>query len=187
MISKTSLNPKYNKSILFIFITILLLFSFNQISIPFGKAQTVNDISVDTAYGMIKNVTQYPDLIILDVRTEEEYNSSHLFNSTLISLNELESRISELEAFKNTEIIVYCRTGVRSQQASEILVNNGFTKVYNMLGGITVWIDTGYEYWSSENGNGTENIISFSLTIFIMCLLGIITILTIYVKKRQLE
>jgi len=187
MKSKTSLNPKDHKSILFIFITILLLFSFSQISIPFAKAQTVNNISVDTAYSMIKNMTQYPDLIILDVRTEEEYNSSHLFNSTLIPLAELEGRIGELDAYKNSEIIVYCRSGTRSRQASEILVDNGFTKVYNMLSGINAWIAAGYEYWSSENGNGPENIISFSLTIFIMCLLGIITILTIYVKKRKFE
>lgn len=45
---------------------------------------------------------------------------------------------------KTDEILVYCRTGGRSSTASQILVDNGFLYVYNMLGGITVWIDEGY-------------------------------------------
>lgn len=76
----------------------------------------------------------------MDVRNESEYNLGHLYDAVLIPVYELENRISELQAHINTPIIVYCKAGSRSQIAYQILANNGFTKVYNMLGGITAWI-----------------------------------------------
>jgi len=141
------------------------------------KGQTVTNISVHTAYDMITNTTQYPDLIILDVRNYNEFNLEHLYNATLIPLNELATRISELEPYNDTEIIVYCRTGVRSQQGSDILVANNFTKVYNMLGGITAWKEAGYEVWTRS--------ISFSFNHFVVITLGIIIALIIYFKFKK--
>ena len=108
------------------------------------------DISVHVANDMINNNTGYPDLIVLDVRTQGEYNTNHLFNATLIPLDELTGRLDELASYNDTEIIVYCRSGSRSLQASNILVGNNFTKVFNMLGGIESWIDAGYDYWPTR-------------------------------------
>ena len=104
------------------------------------------NISVDTAYDMITDENTYPDLIILDVRTLLEYNDGHINNSILIPNTELESRINELSGYENREIIVYCRTGFRSNQASIILVNHNFTKVYNMLGGFSAWTGESYPF-----------------------------------------
>lgn len=101
------------------------------------------DIDVSTANEMIMN-GRYPNLVILDVRTQNEYNEGHLENSVLIPVTELESRIDELSSYKDTEIIVYCRTGSRSATASEILDFNNFTRVFNLLGGITAWESAGY-------------------------------------------
>jgi rhodanese-related sulfurtransferase len=108
------------------------------------------DISVHVANDMINNNTGYPNLLVLDVREQWEYDISHLHDALLIPLGEIESRLDEIESYNETEIIVYCRTGVRSQEGSDILVANNFTEVFNMLGGITAWIDAGYEYWSNE-------------------------------------
>lgn len=108
------------------------------------------DITVHVANDMINNNTGYPDLLVLDVREQWEYDISHLYDALLIPLGELESRLDEIESYNETEIIVYCRTGARSQEGSDILVANNFTKVFNMLGGITAWIDAGYDYWSNE-------------------------------------
>jgi rhodanese-related sulfurtransferase len=47
--------------------------------------------------------------------------------------------------------LVYCRTGHRSNTASAMLVNAGYSQVYNMVGGITSWIDAGYPVVSSES------------------------------------
>lgn len=83
-----------------------------------------------------------PDLAILDVRTWEEYIGGHIKNATLIPVDELGGRLGELDSQK--PILVYCRSGGRSATASQILANNEFIEVYNMLGGINAWIAAGY-------------------------------------------
>jgi rhodanese-related sulfurtransferase len=83
----------------------------------------------------------------LDVRTLAEYKEFHIKGAYLIPLNELEDRLDELP--KDKPILVYCRTGHRSAIASDILVKNGFSQVYNMKGGIYEWIKHGYEIESS--------------------------------------
>ena len=138
------------------------------------------DISVSVANDMINNNTGYPDLFILDVRDVGEFNVSHLYNATLIPLSGLESRLNEIEAYNDTEIIVYCRSGVRSLQASNILVANNFTKIYNMLGGITAWIGAGYDYWLDEDATS----IDFALPVFLVSLIGIVFALVLFSKRR---
>ena len=80
------------------------------------------------------------DVVLLDVRTVEEYNSGtgHLKNAILIPVQELEQRVGELEKYKDKTIIAYCRTGRRSGTATEFLTKKGF-KVLNMEGGIVKW------------------------------------------------
>jgi len=96
-------------------------------------------VNVSEAKQMIES---NPNLVILDVRTQEAYNEGHIGNAVLIPVSELESRLDELDM--EDEILVYCRSGVRSATASQILVDNGFTSIYNMLGGITAWRNEGY-------------------------------------------
>ena len=85
------------------------------------------------------------DIYLLDVRTVPEYdgNLGHIEGSVLIPLNELESRLEELEEQKEKEIIVICRSGNRSEIATNILRDKGFN-AYNMVGGITGWNGSGY-------------------------------------------
>ncbi|MGB5909994.1 MAG: rhodanese-like domain-containing protein, partial [Promethearchaeia archaeon] len=103
------------------------------------------DITAEEAHNMIYNKTLYPDLLALDVRSQSEYDSGHICNATLIPHTEIVSRISELEPYKDTEIIVYCGSGIRSKLACEDLDSYDFTKVFNMLGGISAWNSEGYE------------------------------------------
>jgi rhodanese-related sulfurtransferase len=79
------------------------------------------------------------DYLLLDVRTQEEYDAGHIEGSTLIPVDELGNRISEIEDYKDKTVLVYCRSGNRSVTASNILISNGFTKVHNLLGGIGAW------------------------------------------------
>ncbi|MFC1786570.1 rhodanese-like domain-containing protein [Halobacteriota archaeon] len=83
-----------------------------------------------------------PDIVILDVRTVEEFNEGHIKGAINMPVQELPDRLGELD--KNDDIIVYCLTGVRGSRASQILANNGFNKVYNMGGGIGSWIGEGF-------------------------------------------
>ncbi|MFX0136662.1 MAG: rhodanese-like domain-containing protein, partial [Candidatus Hodarchaeota archaeon] len=160
MNSKFALRFFKPKNIFILSIAIFLSLSVTQIPVVLVKANSYTDISVQTAYDMINNNTLYPDLLVLDVRTQAEYNSYHICNVTLIPLGELESRINELTPFKNTEIIVYCNSGTRSTEASVILVSYNFTKVFNMVGGIMAWVSEGYEVCKNQNGESQPTIAS---------------------------
>jgi parallel beta-helix repeat protein len=110
------------------------------------------DINVETAYNMITNGS-YPNLVVLDVRSQDEYDTGHIIHAVLIPHTELDERIDELASHKNHEIIVYCKTGIRSVNSSEILDSHNFTKVYNMLGGITAWQFAYYRVWTATVHN----------------------------------
>jgi rhodanese-related sulfurtransferase len=76
---------------------------------------------------------------LLDVRETFEYYISKIDGSSVIPVEELLSRLDELEDKKDQEIIVMCRTGIRSAQAQKMLLNNGFKNVKNLKGGINEW------------------------------------------------
>ena len=73
-----------------------------------------------------KHVQEYLDrkAIVLDVRTEAEYNEGHVENSLHIVLDELEFKIDQLIALKKP-IITCCRSGARSERAKDLLIANG--------------------------------------------------------------
>ena len=77
-------------------------------------------------------------LIIVDVRTKEEYDSGHIANSLLIPYDEIEKKAPALLTDKNAAIIVYCRTGRRSEIAAKALIGMGYTNVADM-GSISDW------------------------------------------------
>ena len=94
-------------------------------------------ISAEKARDMIDRDS---NTVLLDVRTEKEYNSEtgHLAGAKLIPVQELENRLAELGPWKARTIVVYCRSGNRSGRAAALLREHGFT-VLNMEGGITKW------------------------------------------------
>jgi len=103
-----------------------------------------SNITIDDVCDIVKN---NKDAVILDVRSKEEFEGTHktrpnegkLKGAININVTELEEKINELEKYKNSEIIVYCSHAHRSQVASHILTQNGFTNVKNMLQGISKW------------------------------------------------
>lgn len=78
--------------------------------------------------------------LILDVRTPAEYRKGHLENAVLIPVQQLQKRIGELAAYKDTDIFIYCATGNRSTVASKILIDNGFKRITNLRHGIKEWL-----------------------------------------------
>lgn len=80
-----------------------------------------------------------PDVIILDVRTPEEFNAGHIANAININLegSDFSSEVSKLD--KNATVAVYCRSGNRSGVATEQMAELGFTDMYDMQGGIVDW------------------------------------------------
>ena len=96
------------------------------------------EISVSEAASM-RNAGAF----VLDVREPDEWNESHIPDATLIPLGQLASRVNEVP--KDQEIVVMCRSGNRSQQGRDILLQAGFTNVTSMAGGINQWKAAGYE------------------------------------------
>ncbi|RXA20483.1 rhodanese-like domain-containing protein [Methanosarcina sp. MSH10X1] len=149
----------YSGTLIFLFMVAFLIFTEQKKESPSG----VVNISVQEAKGMVEK----GDVFVLDVRTPDEFNSSHIKGATLIPVSNasgsnlssnrlLEARIDEVPKKK---ILVYCRSGRRSVSASTMLVNAGYSEVYNMAGGINAWIDAGYPVVSSEDKetDGSQN------------------------------
>jgi adenylyltransferase/sulfurtransferase len=78
------------------------------------------------------------NIFVLDVREPHEYQIANL-GAKLIPLGDLPARAGELDPSRN--IVVHCRSGARSQKASELLAQNGFKNVQNLAGGILAWSD----------------------------------------------
>jgi rhodanese-related sulfurtransferase len=85
-----------------------------------------------------------PDLLILDVRTPQEFGEGHIKNARLIPVAELGGRIAEIAAWKEKPVLVYCRSGGRSASAAQMLVGAGFKKINNLAGGIGAWSVAGF-------------------------------------------
>ncbi len=77
---------------------------------------------------------------LIDVREPHEYEEFNI-GAQLIPLGDLPARYEELNALKNEEIIVHCRSGARSGNAKLFLSDLGFENVRNLLGGMLAWKD----------------------------------------------
>jgi adenylyltransferase/sulfurtransferase len=78
-------------------------------------------------------------IALLDVREPHELAICKLSFTSHIPLGLLPQRLSELNELKGKEVVVYCRSGGRSQRAAQFLAAQGFKSVYNLAGGILAW------------------------------------------------
>ena len=69
--------------------------------------------------------------LVIDVRDTDAYAKGHLANAINIPFDEFESKIADLEGYKDQDIILICNTGNKSGKAAKMLVDKGFSKVYN--------------------------------------------------------
>lgn len=77
-------------------------------------------------------------ITVIDVRTPDEYAAGHIPGSLLIPFDEIKVKSDQLPQDKNTEIVVYCRSGRRSAIAAETLISLGYAKIYD-LGAVSSW------------------------------------------------
>lgn len=118
-------------------LVIYLILQMGGRSNPAATTSLPKEISVSEAY------TKYQQgAFFVDVRTQEEWNEFHAPNTSLVPLDQLSTRLNELP--KDREIVVVCRSGNRSQQGRDILLNAGFTNVTSMQGGLNEWRAAGY-------------------------------------------
>lgn len=101
-----------------------------------GTSGLAREVSVDEAYQMYQS-----GAFVVDVRTQQEWDEYHAPNATLIPLDQLQARLSEVP--KDKEILVVCRSGNRSQQGRDILLSAGYNAT-SMTGGLKEWYSKGY-------------------------------------------
>ncbi|HUU12413.1 MAG TPA: molybdopterin-synthase adenylyltransferase MoeB [Terriglobia bacterium] len=92
-----------------------------------------------TAADVKKMIDEKKPFVLVDVREPHEVDICRIPDSTLIPLGDLPSRMNELNSAD--EIVVYCRVGVRSARAVELLMKAGFRKIHNLKGGVLAWAD----------------------------------------------
>lgn len=86
-----------------------------------------------------KRIDAGENLFVLDVRNPNEFQICRIPGTVLLPLPELPSRFSEVPA--DREVIVHCKSGMRSQKAIDFLKSQGYTKLVNLTGGILGWAD----------------------------------------------
>ena len=98
----------------------------------------------NTSYETLDQSTAYKELMtdssinLIDVREPSEFATGYIFGAQLVPLNTIESSIQNIVTNKDSKIFVYCRSGNRSAQAAQILVDLGYTNVFD-IGGIIDW------------------------------------------------
>ena len=122
------------KKILFLLLAVMLLTACGQEKENDREAVYVN-ITAEEAKQIMDIEEGY---IILDVRTQEEYDQGHIPGATQISHEEIEEKAEDVLTDKNQLILVYCRSGRRSKIAAEVLVELGYTNIRE-FGGIIDW------------------------------------------------
>jgi phage shock protein E len=78
-------------------------------------------------------------LLILDVRTAEEYAQGHVEGAVHIPYDQLPQRAGEIEAAKGKDVVLYCRSGRRSEIAAETLKEKGFARLLHLEGDMLAW------------------------------------------------
>lgn len=87
-----------------------------------------------------KMIEDKEDFLLLDVRTEEEFNENKIEGAINIPLQDLLYNLDELEEYADKKIVVYCRSGHRSVTACNLLNMEGFNDLYNLDKGIIDYV-----------------------------------------------
>jgi rhodanese-related sulfurtransferase len=123
--------------LLFVALVIYLILQFGSSNANRSTGGLPATVGVAEAYSLYQN-----GAFVLDVRTVEEWNEFHAPATTLIPLDQLPARLNEVP--RDRQVVVVCRSGNRSQQGRDILLEAGFQQVTSMTGGLNEWRASGY-------------------------------------------
>ena len=99
--------------------------------------QTENTLPEISPHELKQRLDENEEILLLDVREQNEYDIVHLEGAKLIPINTLPHKIDSLPT--DQEIVVYCHHGQRSFYATAFLHQNGYTEAKNLTGGIDQW------------------------------------------------
>ncbi len=102
------------------------------------KASGLINVDAGDAVKLINN-----DALVVDIRSAEAYSRGHIVNARNIPSDELDSRLAQLEQYKEGPVIAVCDNGITSTRAVNTLRGAGFEGAYGLKGGMTSWNQAG--------------------------------------------
>ena len=136
-------NNNLMRKLLLIFIaisTVAIISCKEETKVNEGSSESVRtSIKVVSPKEVYDALQEDATLQLIDVRTPEEYGVTHLKTSQNICVTTPGFKEAAAKLDKSLPVYVYCKKGGRSAKASKILANMGFTKIYDLQGGITNW------------------------------------------------
>lgn len=143
---------RYFKVIIVLFVIVFTMTGCSEKAVETIEQQGNKQNSIQGGYQEMKqdeakrNLEEDKNILLVDVRTPQEYAEVHIPGSILIPLDTIKKDAEKKLTDKGATIYVYCRSGNRSGQGARILADLGYTNVYN-IGGITTWP------YETEKGN----------------------------------
>ena len=127
---------------------ITLAFSLIAASVFAGETPQISQQQLLTAL-------QAPNhnIVVLDVRTEEEYNEGHVAGAVNVSHDTVKDNLAQLTQYKNSTVVVYCRSGRRAAFAENILSTNGFNDLRHLTGDMNAWVEAKLPVVSGEHAH----------------------------------
>ena len=117
-----------------IYVAFALIFSLNSISAELWTVSKLNE--------SISKLDH--ELVLLDVRTQAEYDSGHILNAINISHEQILEDPELLAEYKDTQMVVFCRSGVRAGKVIQLLESIGFEDIIDIDGDMLAWSEAGY-------------------------------------------
>lgn len=102
----------------------------------FGKSASVNVRTLKSAE-FRSELEQSKNKLLIDVREPDEYKSGFIPGAKNIPLSQLEKRLGEIP--KDRDVLLYCRSGMRSKSAARLLSKHGYTRLAHLQGGVSSW------------------------------------------------
>jgi len=117
-----------------IYVALALIFSLNSISAELWTVSKLNE-----------NISKLDhELILLDVRTQAEYDSGHILNAINISHEQILEDPELLAEYKDSQMVVFCRSGGRAGKVIQLLESIGFEDIIDIDGDMLAWSEAGY-------------------------------------------
>ncbi len=142
---------KLNKKFKVLSVGMLLVVTLSSaIGCSKGSSEAYNEIDSTKT---VELIGETKNTLVIDVRDADAYAEGHLTNAINIPFDEFEEKIADLEGYKDQTIVLICNTGNKSGKAGKMLVDKGFTKVYNAEDGMN---EFDYDTVKYTNVTGSE-------------------------------
>jgi rhodanese-related sulfurtransferase len=110
-----------------------------------SEEEASGEVRLVPASEVVERLSDAPgDLVLLDVRSPSEFESGHIAGARNIPVNELETRLAELDNVRDQEVIVFCEMGGRAVMAEGLLQGAGFARLGHLEGDMSAWRAAGH-------------------------------------------